>query len=168
MEIRSEKTDGLGRRPHKVARAAGIKDSPELTSRSPRCRIRLSSSLISVSSVSSSPPECILIFIRRDFFLCTYWLAESARAWVSNIRWKIDKQWDCWTLCTIKIEGENRGGRRGNVCGHGLSRSWKVEVWMSEGAVPHACSLMVLARMWDAHLLCFRSLLVGTSVLRWR
>ena len=22
---------------------------------------------------------------------------------------KIDEQWDCWTLCAIKIEGKNRG-----------------------------------------------------------
>ena len=48
--------------------------------------------------------------IRGDFFLCTNWLAESARAWVSNTRWKIDEQWDCWTLCAKKNEGKNRGG----------------------------------------------------------
>ena len=36
---------------------------------------------------------------------------KSARAWVSNnTRWKIDEQWDCWTLCAIKIEGNKRGG----------------------------------------------------------
>ena len=23
----------------------------------------------------------------------------------------IDEQWDCWTLCAIKIEGKNRGGK---------------------------------------------------------
>ena len=26
------------------------------------------------------------------------------------IRWTIDEQWDCWTLCAIKVEGKNRGG----------------------------------------------------------
>ena len=41
-----------------------------------------------VNCVSSSHPECILVWIRRDFFLCTNGLAENARAWVSNIRWK--------------------------------------------------------------------------------
>ena len=61
--------------------------------------------------MSSSPAECILVlYIRWDFFLCTNWLAESARAWGSNTRWKIDEQWDCRTLCAIKIEGKNRGG----------------------------------------------------------
>ena len=43
-------------------------------------------------------------------FLCTNLLTENARAWVSNTRWKIDEQWDCWALCAIKIEGKNRGG----------------------------------------------------------
>ena len=39
------------------------------------------------------------------------WLAESARAWVSNTWWQIDQQWDCWTtLRAIKIEGKDRGG----------------------------------------------------------
>ena len=42
-------------------------------------------------------------------FLVHNWLAECARAWVSNTRWKIDEQWDCWTLCTIKIEGKTGG-----------------------------------------------------------
>ena len=85
----------------------------------------------SVSFVSSRPPECILVWIRGDLFLlCTIRLAESARAWVGNTRWKIDEQWDCWTLCwcAMKIEGKNRGGKRDDTCDHGLSRSWKVEV----------------------------------------
>ena len=57
----------------------------------------------------SNPPECILVYIRGDLILCTNWLAERARAWVSNTRWKTDEQWDCRTLCVIKIEGKNRG-----------------------------------------------------------
>ena len=35
--------------------------------RSSRWRIRLSSSLVLVSFASSSPPECILVYIRGDF-----------------------------------------------------------------------------------------------------
>ena len=34
--------------------------------------------------------------------------AESARAWVSNTRWKFDEQCHCSTLCAIKIKGKNR------------------------------------------------------------
>ena len=48
--------------------------------RLPRWRIRLSSSLVQGSFVSSSPPVCILVSIRKEFFLCTNWFAESARA----------------------------------------------------------------------------------------
>ena len=33
----------------------------------------------------------------------------------------IDEQWECWSLCAIKIEGTNRGGRRDDTCDHGLS-----------------------------------------------
>ena len=32
------------------------------------------------------------------------------------------------TLCAIKIEGKNRGGKRDDTCDHGLSRRWKVKV----------------------------------------
>ena len=43
-------------------------------------------------------------------------------------RWKIDEQWDCWTLCAIQIEGKNRGGEGTTPVTSGLSRSWKVKV----------------------------------------
>ena len=35
---------------------------------------------------------------------------------------KIDEQWECWTLCAIKIEGTYRGGKSHDTCDHGLSR----------------------------------------------
>ena len=55
------------------------------------------------------------------------WLAESARAWVSNTRWKIDEQWDCWTLMRDR-NWRQEPGRRDDTCDHGFPRSWKVEV----------------------------------------
>ena len=65
--------------------------------RSPRWRIRYyypRAWYRSVSWVRAPPSAYILIYLRWDFFLCTNWLAESARAWVSNSRWKIDEQWN--------------------------------------------------------------------------
>ena len=45
--------------------------------RSPRWRIRLSSSLVKVSFVSSSPAEYILVYIRWDVFLWTNLFAQN-------------------------------------------------------------------------------------------
>ena len=67
----------------------------------------------SVSWVRASPSAYSYKFVGTFSCAQINGLAESARAWVSNIRWKIDEQWDCWTLCAIKTEGKNRGGEKG-------------------------------------------------------
>ena len=56
-----------------------------LSNQRPRRLGRLSSCLLkSISWVQFSPSA----HTRRDAFLHKNWVAESARAWVSNIRWK--------------------------------------------------------------------------------
>ena len=72
------------------------------------------------------PPSAYSYKFVGTFSCAQNWLAESARAWVSNtIRWKIDDQLDCWTLCAIKIEGKKRGEGMTPMTTT-LSRSWKV------------------------------------------
>ena len=77
----------------------------------------------------SSPPECILVYNRRNFFLCTNLLAEIARAWVSSTL--LDEKSTSIGIADAlrfeKLEGKNRRGVRDETCDHGLSRSWKVE-----------------------------------------
>ena len=80
-----------------------------ISSRPPLWHIRVSSSLVYVSVVSSNPPSAYSYKFAGTFSLCVNRLAESAREWDSNTRWKIDEQWDCWTLGAIKIEAKNRG-----------------------------------------------------------
>ena len=87
-------------------------------SRRPLWLGRLSSCLAkSISRVqfSSSAPT------RRDFFLHKNSLAESARAWASNIRWK----WPSSGLLNPMRDRNWRhipGGIRDDTCDHGLSR----------------------------------------------
>ena len=45
-----------------------------------------------------------------EFFLAHKLTCGKRESWVSNTQWKIDEQWDCWTLCAIKNEAKNRGG----------------------------------------------------------
>ena len=87
-------------------------------SRRPLWLGRLSSCLAkSISRVQFSSSA----HTRRDFFLHKNSLAESARAWASNIRWK----WPSSGLLNPMRDRNWRhipGGIRDDTCDHGLSR----------------------------------------------
>ena len=79
---------------------------------------RLCSYLLkSISWVQFSPSA----HTRTDFFLHKNWLAESARAWVSNIRWKSTSIGNAELYARQKWR-HVPGGRRDDTCDHGLSR----------------------------------------------
>ena len=88
----------------------------------------------SVSFVSSRAAECILVWIRGDFFLCTNWLLRKAREReLATLDEKSTSSGIAEPLRAKKTEGKNRGGKRDDTCDHGLLFSWKVEVckkWM--------------------------------------
>ena len=62
--------------------------------------------LLAYESRGSNPGGCPKnnILIVTIYQVCIFFpIAESARAWVSKIRSKIDKQRECWTLCAIRM-----------------------------------------------------------------
>ena len=63
------------------------------------------------------------VHTRRDFLLPKKWLAESARAWVSNIRWKSTSSGNAEPyICSLKMKARTGAGRRDDPCDHGSSR----------------------------------------------
>ena len=87
-------------------------------SRRPRWLGRLSSCLArSISRVQLSPGA----HTRRDFFLHKKTMSGKRESVSYQNSMKIDEQWECWTLCAIKMKART-GGKRDDTCDHGLSR----------------------------------------------
>ena len=75
--------------------------------------------------MKSNPPECLLLCIRGDFFLCAQIDVRKARE--RELATLDEKSTNSGIACAVKIEGKNRGGRRDDTCDHGLSRGWKLD-----------------------------------------
>ena len=74
-------------------------------------------------------------FFFSTLLLSSFWTSRGHRChpFSSPVQATLDEkstsQWDCWTLCAIKVEFKNQGEEVTTpTCDHGLSRSWKVEV----------------------------------------
>ena len=97
--------------------------------RSPRWRIRLSSSLVRCSFVSSTPPPSAYSYKFVGTFSCAQiGLRKTRERELATLDEKSASSGIAeHYICAIKIEGKNRGGRD-DTCDNGLSRSWKVQV----------------------------------------
>ena len=105
--------------------------------RRPRWLGRLSSCLLkSISWIQFSPSA----HTRRDFFLHKKLISGKRESVSEQHSMKIDEQWECWTLCAIKMKART-GGEKGRHLWPRLVQkiaegetsyelSWKVKWWL--------------------------------------